>query len=109
MPHAVIEYSANIIPKNIIPLVHEAMIASGLFEADNIKTRAYVANDFMVGTKGAEGRFVHLTVAILSGRTMEQRQTLSQSLIDILKASFPDADSLTVEIREMDRETYRKQ
>lgn len=112
MPHAVIEYSENLAASfksnDVTSVIHQTMIASNLFDPENIKTRAYAANDFLVGSIGDRGRFIHLAISILTGRTGEQRQNLSQSLLDILHKNFPDLDSLTVEVREMDRETYRK-
>ena len=113
MPHAIIEYSANlsaVVSENkITQAVHQAMITSGLFDTDNIKTRAHSTDDYMVGSKARKGSFIHLTISILTGRTTEQRKSLSQSMITILKELAANvADSLTVEIREMDRETYQK-
>ena len=112
MPHAVIHYSNNmsdtIKTNKVVSAIHQMMIDCGLFDAENIKTRAYATNNYLVGTKGNEGSFAHLTVSILAGRTTEQRKTLSESLLSALKNALPMANSLTVEIREMDKETYQK-
>lgn len=112
MPHAVIEYSDNIASEvqlsDLTSQIHEGMIASGLFDVDNIKTRSYATSDFLVGSKAREGSFIHLTVSILTGRTEQQRVALSQSLLDILKTAMPQADIITVDIREMDKATYLK-
>jgi 5-carboxymethyl-2-hydroxymuconate isomerase len=112
MPHLVIEYSENMsgefISSGVLESLHETMISCGLFSPDAIKTRAYSAADFMVGTKGKNGKFVHVSVSILSGRTAEQRLTLNQSLVDIMRNKLIGINSITVEIREMDKETYQK-
>jgi len=112
MPHAVIDYSANIeeevIDADVVNLVHSALSDSGLFQAKDIKTRAYIAGDYMVGEKGPDGNFVHVAVAILEGRSAEQKQKLSQSVFDAVRKELPAVDSLTVEIRELAKDSYRK-
>jgi 5-carboxymethyl-2-hydroxymuconate isomerase len=112
MPHAVIEYSENvageIIAGDILRLVHDTMQNCGLFEAENIKTRAYAASDFLVGIKGKQGSFVHITLSILNGRTTEQKQTLSTAMIDKLRGPLGNIDQVTVDIVEMDKNIYRK-
>jgi 5-carboxymethyl-2-hydroxymuconate isomerase len=112
MPHAVIEYSENvageIISGDILHLVHGIMTKCGLFSPDSIKTRVYEAKNFMVGSKDSNGSFVHVSIAILPGRTSEQKQALSTSVIDALRKPLQNIDQVTVEIRELDKETYRK-
>jgi 5-carboxymethyl-2-hydroxymuconate isomerase len=112
MPHAVLEYSANIAPSvrtsGIVADIHRIMLDCGLFTPDSIKTRAYSTDMFHVGQLAEEGSFAHVTIALLAGRIVEQRKMLSDNMLALLKASLPHADSLTVEIREMDKDTYGK-
>lgn len=112
MPHAIIEYSDNLTPDvasgHVVDHVHTAMIESGLFQIEAIKTRAFATHDFRVGAKGAQGSFVYISVALLAGRTLEQRKALSDSILAAVKPSLSHADQVTVEIREMDRDTYQK-
>ena len=114
MPHAVIEYSENLTDAmiesrtDLVGLVHGVMMGSGLFELSAIKTRAYGVDNWMVGEKGPDGKFIHVAVSLLSGRTLEQKQNLSETLGKALSKQVPQADSVTVEIRDMDKDTYRK-
>ena len=116
MPHAVIERSGNLIHQfiehdiDLVDWVHGTLMETGLFELDAIKTREIVSDNWMVGEKGQDGTFVHLCVSIKTGRTLEQRQTLSDTLIAALGEALKtiEVDQITVEIREMDTETYRK-
>jgi len=112
MPHATIEYSANLSGHThcatLVPTVHERMIASGLFNAADVKTRAYATQDFHVGEKGAAGSFIHVRIELMEGRTPQQRQALTTSIRDAVQALIPQADQLSVDIRDMGRETYRK-
>ncbi len=59
------------------------------------------------------GVFVHLTVAILSGRDPSTRQRISEACltellvqVDAIHQHFPC--EVTVEVREMERESYGK-
>jgi 5-carboxymethyl-2-hydroxymuconate isomerase len=111
MPHAIIEYSANIeeefLDADICNRVHGTLMGCGLFRPEDIKTRAYATGDFMIGEKGQDGSFVHVTVSLLEGRTVEQKQALSQAIIDSLAVLNP-IDSKSVDVRELAKDVYRK-
>lgn len=112
MPHLIIEYSSNVRelaePAEILRLGHNIMTESGLFSVPDIKSRAYEAADFLVGEKGAQGTFVHVRVYLLEGRSTEQKQTLSEALRDALKLPLEQIDQLSIDIRDMTKDTYRK-
>ena len=113
MPHAIIEYSANIedevLAADLSDRIHGTLIECGLFSAKDIKTRSYCAEDFMVGEKGQDGSFVHVTVSLFDGRTLEQKQDLSQKVLDSLQeAEMEGVDSISVDIRDITKACYRK-
>lgn len=112
MPHALLEYSSNlsdaIREKQLTKTVHNTMITSGLFEAKNIKTRSHMTDDFYVGTDMGNGSFLHIGISILEGRSTEQKQQLSESLMNAVQPLLPQANSITIEIRDMDKISYRK-
>lgn len=112
MPHLIIEYSNNISSKDtfqeITQAAHEAMIQSGLFSPADIKTRSYMAEDFLVGEKGRQGSFVHARIYLLEGRTTREKQNLSEQLRDTLRLHLKNVDQLSVDIRELKKDTYRK-
>lgn len=112
MPHLIIEYSANAYSatqgKEITKLAHDIMSASGLFSVADIKTRSYRTEDFLVGEMGREGSFVHVTVYLLEGRTDAQKQCLTEALCKGLQQHLSKVDQLSVDIRDMVRDTYRK-
>jgi 5-carboxymethyl-2-hydroxymuconate isomerase len=112
MPHAIIEYSANIADTvetlDITALVHKTMIGSGLFTPSAIKTRSHMSSDFLVGEKLRIGSFLHLSVYFLEGRSAEQKAALSDALIAALQTPLHIVDEVTVDLREMNKETYRK-
>ena len=112
MPHVILEHSDNttevVLATGVVRRVHDVMLASGLFNAADVKTRAYPTHDFLVGIKGAEGRFLHATIYLLEGRPPEKKQALSQSVYDALIAANLGLDSVTVDLRELAKDVYRK-
>ena len=112
MPHVIIDYSGNIQSEvrkaGIVGLVHGVMINSGLFQDKDIKTRAYASDDFMMGEKGGDGTFLFVSIAIMPSRDDPQKSVLSQSIYDQVAAVLPGIDSISVEIRELHKPSYRK-
>lgn len=110
MPHCIVEYSNNPVIKEsineLLTSVFHGALNSELFDAPAIKTRAIAFDSYQVGD--TDKYFVHVTAKILSGRTLEQRQRLSKSIIDSLSSFNFDNTSYTVEVIEMERESYEK-
>ncbi len=110
MPHIVVEYSTNVEPairsSKLLPALHQAVQATNLFDPQAIKARSIGYADIVL-PEGAVS-FVHVTVSILSGRTMDQRSALNDAVFGALKSAMPQVDKLSSDIREMTAETYRK-
>ena len=110
MPHCTIEYASclaqQIQPNALMQLVYQATADSGLFDADNIKTRCIGFEHHLRGDQALA--FIHVTLRILNGRSVEQKQALSQAVLDALKQTQLQAVSFTVDVREMQRDTYAK-
>ncbi|MDB9754032.1 hypothetical protein OAB29_07795 [Oceanospirillaceae bacterium] len=89
MPHCVIEISnqlsSSVTPTQLLRCVFDAHVKSGLFETDHIKVRCTGYDHHIAGT--GSDRFIHATSHIMAGRTAEQKQQLSnmivQGLIDM--------------------------
>ncbi|MSR88317.1 MAG: 5-carboxymethyl-2-hydroxymuconate Delta-isomerase [Candidatus Margulisbacteria bacterium] len=110
MPHCVVELSKSLSPhrKNLLDVVFNATFASTLFKEADIKVRILTYEAYRVGTMNDE--FVHVTASILSGRTVSQKGHLSQQIASALTRYFADQKglSITVNIVDMDLETYQK-
>lgn len=108
MPHCIIEYSSDITIKAsvLMSVVFEGALASNLFEEDHIKTRAIAYEHYQKGT--TRDKFLHVSVRILSGRTLEQRMLLSGKVLEKLDALGLKLVTITVEVIEMERESYVK-
>lgn len=112
MPHVIFEYSDNLTTDvkshQLLSKVHTTVIGSGLFNPADVKSRAYMADDYLVGEQGTQGSFAHVRVYILEGRTSEQKLSLSQPIFDLLRAALPKDTSVTVDIRDLDKASYKK-
>lgn len=108
MPHLVIEYAADmkLNAGDLVRYAHHAAVTSGLFQAADIKTRAIAVQDYIAGDKGLG--FVHVTLYLLDGRTLVQKQQLSEHILDALTPLMEAGQSLSVDVRELMRDVYRK-
>lgn len=110
MPHIIIEYSANLIPDlDISALTRELHgVLDGLYNIsqNRIRTRAIKLDNFLVGDRGGSGHMVHITLKLLTGRTVEAQKEMGQILASVTKKFIPSETSITVEIVELDKETY---
>lgn len=115
MPHLTIEYTDNLPQFNAseaLLALNKALVASGQFEEIDIKSRAIRISTFLVGMSPDDRAFVHVKLAILSGRSIQIKHEFSESLLLALKSLFawpikPHVQ-LCVEVQEIERETYSK-
>lgn len=116
MPHLHMEYTANLSKLNAdvaLMRLNNALMASGQFASEfDIKSRAVRVESFKVGTALGERAFVHIKLALLSGRSAEIKRQLSQSLLAVLQdlCEWPAnvEVQLCAEILDIDRESYAK-
>ncbi len=110
MPHCIIEYAKEleqiIQPKQLNHAVFLGALKSELFEQDDIKLRAIAYEHHQTGNEKIN--FVHITVRLLSGRSTEQKKQLSHLILTESKKLQLMNISLTVEITEINRDTYCK-
>ena len=108
MPHCIIEHSPNISPDGLMHAVFNGALHSQLFLPDgaDIKVRAMAYSNFKLGDSKAS--FVNVMVKILAGRTDEQKQRLSQEIIKKLSGLDHQDISITVEVVDMERQSYQK-
>ncbi len=116
MPHLILETTADLPENANIPDILLALgVELATFESvssASIKAYHTLRSVWCMGD-GAPPGFAHLTVAVLSGRTLEWRQDVGQRLHQVLSSHMTeslaaDEVSVTVELREMVKETYFK-
>lgn len=115
MPHLTLDYTHNLASLDFdrtLLALNETLAASGHFEERDIKSRARRLDDWRVGTAPTERAFIHVKLAILSGRSAEIKSALSASLLESLRAALPGNGrhevQLCVEILDIDRASYAK-
>lgn len=108
MPHCIIEHSASLDAKFLLPLVFSSVKNSQLFAPDgaDIKVRALAYQHYLVGHSKSD--FIHVVLRILSGRTTEQKQQLSALVLETLCELKLAPCSITVEVVDIDRSSYAK-
>jgi 5-carboxymethyl-2-hydroxymuconate isomerase len=110
MPHLVIEYSDGAIDhpvlKELMQGLAETGAQTGVMKPEDIKVRAQSYRDYLIA--GRQDSFIHLSVYLLAGRTAEQKEMLSISLRRTMVDLCPEVVSLSVDIRDMDPDAYKK-
>lgn len=108
MPHCIIEHSAEISGANLVPAVYKGALDSQLFspEGSDIKVRALPYSEYKTGC--VDILFIHVTLKILSGRSLRQKSTLSHLILENLKSITHIDCSISVEVVDIDRESYAK-
>ena len=118
MPHFVLECSDNIVEtidtKELFAALHELLISSGPFNLQEIKSRVLRHKEYFIADGAPEKAFVHLTLCILQGREIGLQKTIGNKVLEFLKEQFRSSAetlelALSLEIREMSRETYFKE
>ncbi len=110
MPHLIIEYAQELASADqvseMLDAVHDAAYATGLFEPSHIRTRAIPVEFYRTGTGRAP--FVHAQLRIHSGRDTAQKRVLSDAVLNALRNQEWAAHSITVEVVDMDKQTYAR-
>lgn len=112
MPHLVLEHSRELSERYDL-----AAFADDLFETASahpvfashpqaVKVRTLACDNVRSGV--SPQTFAHLTVRMLSGRTIEAKSALAADLLQVLVRHLPDVGSLSVEPVDMDTNTYTK-
>jgi len=120
MPHIIIEHSIDFSSKEIIQLAHEiqktcGQIQGGNFDYDQFKIRSLSFNNYGVGSDGNNANFIHISIKILQGRSLEIKKQLSENCFKIVQSFFENSGlnqkrcDLSLDVIEMDRDLYHKQ
>ncbi|HAS62827.1 MAG TPA: 5-carboxymethyl-2-hydroxymuconate isomerase [Vibrio sp.] len=112
MPHLIMEYSNSVDERvntqRLLEDLHHAAIQSGLFDAPSLKSRSLRYHDWLVGEEADSVDFIHVTFELLGGRSAEQKRELSRQLMVVLQQQANHVRSLTINVRDMDRECCQK-
>lgn len=116
MPHIYLQTTSDVVENQDLVEILERLVAK-LASFDTIGSHAIkayhsFATTWLIGEGGPNG-FVHCEVAILTGRPSDLKNAIADGMYAELLECFPGSrDSkeagITLELREMDKETYRK-
>lgn len=116
MPHLTLEYTNNLAPfsaDGILLALNQTLVASGHFNDMDIKSRAIALETWRVGVTTEQHAFVHVKLAILSGRPPEVKSAISSALLRVLSDSCKTIAGrplqLCVEMLDIDRASYAKE
>ena len=109
MPHIIVEYSRSIEESTDIPGLLQTLHSrlGEDIDIEKIKTRAHAFDNCLVGTAGLDGQMVHVTVLLLEGRPIETESEYKDYLFDLTKKAVPESCKVTIEVRDMRKETFR--
>ena len=90
MPHLVFEYTDNIAAEADIPgllrKANESLIAQGgVLPVGGIRSRAVRLTEYCVADGSADDAFVHATLKIGAGRSVEVRKKIGDDLFAVMK------------------------
>lgn len=112
MPNLVMEYSNSVDQRvnvqGLLADLHQVALQSGLFDVGSVKSRALRCHNWLIGDEGDSVDFIHISFELLDGRNVEQKRELSRQLMDVLQQQASQVRSLTVNIRDMDKESFQK-
>lgn len=110
MPHIVLEYSSNTIDDEQLNIAlrtcFDACIKFDCIDQDALKLRAHAISNAYYGNHADS--FVHATAHLLRGRTVERKSAISKTILDCVMKSLPNADTVSVDIIEIDGDVYQK-
>lgn len=92
--------------REVMTALHHAAATTGVVQAEDLKIRAQGFDDYLVA--GEPRSFFHVTLSMLAGRTPEQKRRLAIELRRVLGDLLSQTHSLSVDIRDMDPDCYKK-
>jgi len=92
MPHFIVECTENIRYQADLPglfaQVNEALAATGIFPLGGIRSRAHWVDTWQMADGKHDYAFVHMTLKIGTGRSLESRQQVGEMLFGLIKDHF---------------------
>src|SRR5689334_13682134 len=116
MPHIILETTTDLPENANVPDILEALVAKlctlDTIEAKSVKAYHTLRSVWSMGA-GATPGFAHCTVAIVTGRDDALKKKMADEMYAVLRTQFAQSledgeVGITLELREMDKTTYRK-
>ncbi|HIP49346.1 MAG TPA: 5-carboxymethyl-2-hydroxymuconate isomerase [Lutibacter sp.] len=108
MPHFKIDCSKEMLNSHssdeIIKQVYQSALSTKLFHKQDIKVRITVFETYITGEKKED--FIHVFANIMEGRSSEQKQNLSKSIVRDLASLFPMVHNIGSNVIEFEKASY---
>lgn len=117
MPHIIVEHSLEIAKpqlNNLLLALNKNIARSeGNFAISECKARAILCSNFVVADADNVD-FIHITIRIMAGRSLEIRKKLAENLLkmvgDFIRKNnlVKNKIKLSLDVAEMEKEVYQK-
>ncbi|MFD5630312.1 5-carboxymethyl-2-hydroxymuconate Delta-isomerase [Streptomyces sp. NPDC127072] len=116
MPQITVDYSESLDAafdrRGFALALHPVVVETAGARIEACKTRFRPTEDDVVGAEGDGHAIVHVTLALLAGRTEETKAQLTEAVLDLLRKHIEPADGVakvhaSAEVRDLDP-SYRK-
>ena len=108
MPHCIIDCSQALVvqlgEQQLLAAVHDTLDAFGVFKPGDIKVRLNGYAHYRCGH--TQDDFVHVALYLFAGRSAAQQREFASATLAALIALFPQVEALSMDVREMPRETF---
>lgn len=113
MPHFILEYSRNLEPEldvdGLFRKLRTAALSTGIFPTGGIRFRAFPCEHYLVADGNPENGFVHLSLKLGHGRSLEVKRNAGERLFAALTEHLnPIYEkrplAISFEMRELDPE-----
>lgn len=92
MPHFIVKCSDNIREEADLPglfaKVNPTLAATGIFPLAGIRSRVHWVDTWQMADGQRDYAFVHMTLKIGAGRSLESRQQAGEMLFELIKTHF---------------------
>ncbi len=88
MPHLYVEYSANteaiVAVDGLLDKLYDTALATGVFPLGGIRVRAQRIDNYRIADCAADNAYIHVTALLGSGRPLDVRRRVGESLFAAL-------------------------
>ncbi|HVY82866.1 MAG TPA: 5-carboxymethyl-2-hydroxymuconate Delta-isomerase [Steroidobacteraceae bacterium] len=118
MPHAIIEYSANLEAQIDFPrfltALRDAALATGVFPIGGVRVRAYRADHYVIADGHPDNAFVHIMLRVGHGRDLATRKRACEAIFAAVCAQLAELYAriplgISLEMQEVDEVLTFKQ
>ena len=118
MPHAIVEYSANLAEQLDFPrfltALRDSALATGVFPIGGVRVRAYRPDHYVIADGHPDNAFVHIMLRVGHGRDLETRKRACEAIFATACEQLADLYNriplgISLEMQEVDQVLTFKQ